>query len=253
MRNIKMLIEYDGSKYKGWQKQGNESNSTNSRDVLTIQGKLESVLSIMTNEEISVIGCGRTDAGVHALNYTANFHTNSNMQTEKMAEYLYKYLPEDIQIKSIKDCSERFHSRYNALSKTYIYKINNSNRRNVFNRKYEYTVSENLNIENMLKAANYLIGTLDFQSFTTLKSKKKSTVKTIYSINISENSNLIEIEIRGKSFLWNMVRIICGTLIEVGKGNLNPEDMETILLQKKRQEAGPNAPAHALFLKDVEY
>lgn len=249
MRNIKMLIEYDGSKYKGWQKLGEANESNN----MTIQGKLESVLSIMAGEDISVIGCGRTDAGVHALNYTANFHTNSNLTTEKMAEYLYKYLPEDIQVKSIKDCSERFHSRYNALSKTYIYRINNKSRINLFTRKYEYTVAEALNIDKIKKAASYLIGTHDFQSFTTLKSKKKSTVKTIYSINITKTDDLIEIEIKGNSFLWNMVRIICGTLIEVGKGVLEPESIKDILNQKKRQEAGPNAPAHALFLKDVEY
>lgn len=249
MRNIKMRIEYDGSKYKGWQKLGEANESNN----MTIQGKLESVLSIMAGEDISVIGCGRTDAGVHALNYTANFHTNSNLTTEKMAEYLYKYLPEDIQVKSIKDCSERFHSRYNALSKTYIYRINNKSRRNLFTRKYEYTVAEALNIDKIKKAASYLIGTHDFQSFTTLKSKKKSTVKTIYSINITKTDDLIEIEIKGNSFLWNMVRIICGTLIEVGKGVLEPESIKDILNQKKRQEAGPNAPAHALFLKDVEY
>lgn len=252
MRNIKMLIEYDGSKYKGWQKLGNESNEASTKDI-TIQGKLESVLSIMTNEDISVIGCGRTDAGVHALNYTANFHTNSDLSTDKMSEYLYKYLPEDIQVKSIKDCSERFHSRYNALSKIYVYKINNKDKRNVFNRKYEYTVYEALNVQKMINAVEYLIGTHDFQSFTTLKSKKKSTVKTIYSINIFKNTDLIEIEIKGNSFLWNMIRIICGTLIEVGKGNLKPEDVKIILDQKSRQEAGPNAPAHALFLKEVEY
>lgn len=252
MRNIKMLIEYDGSKYKGWQKLGNEANEALTKDV-TIQGKLESVLSIMANEDISVIGCGRTDAGVHALNYTANFHTNSDLSTEKMSEYLYKFLPEDIQVKSIKDCSERFHSRYNALSKTYVYKINNKYKRNIFNRKYEYTVCEALNVQKMIDAAEFLIGTHDFQSFTNLKSKKKSTIKTISSINIFKDGNLIEIEIKGNSFLLNMIRIICGTLIEVGKGNITPKDVITILEQKKRQEAGPSAPAHALFLKEVEY
>ena len=245
MRNIKMLIEYDGSKYKGWQKLTSEDP--------TIQGKLENVLSIMADEEVSVIGCGRTDAGVHALNYTANFHTNSNLTTEEMSDYLYKYLPEDIQVKSIKDCSERFHARYNALSKTYLYRINNNDKRNIFSRKYEYNIVVILDINKMVEASEFLVGTHDFQSFTTLKSKKKSTVKTIYSINIIKNDNIIEIEVKGNSFLWNMVRIICGTLIEVGKGNLKPSNMEKILNQLKRQDAGPNAPAHALFLKEVEY
>lgn len=245
MRNIKMLVEYDGSKYKGWQKLD--------KDTLTIQGKLESVLSIMADEDISVIGCGRTDAGVHALNYTANFHTNSSLTTEYMSDYLYKYLPEDIQVKSIKDCSERFHARYNALSKTYLYNINNNEKRSVFNRKYEYNVTEHLDINKMIEATNYLVGTHDFQSFTTLKSKKKSTVKTIYSIDIIKSDNIVSIEVKGNSFLWNMVRIICGTLIEVGKGNLKPNDIEKILKEQKRQEAGPMAPAHALYLKEVEY
>lgn len=245
MRNIKIVLEYDGTRYKGWQKLTN--------DDMTIQGKIENVLSIMTNEQISVIGCGRTDAGVHALNYTANFHTNSNLTTQEISEYLYKYLPEDIQIKSIKDCSERFHARYNALSKTYMYKINNSNKRNIFNRKYEYNVINPLDIDKMTEASKYLIGTHDFQSFTTLKSKKKSTVKTIYSIDIKKFNDEISIEIKGNSFLWNMVRIIVGTLIDVGKGNILPNDVERILNECKRQEAGPNAPSLGLFLKEVEY
>ncbi|QSX05517.1 tRNA pseudouridine(38-40) synthase TruA [Sedimentibacter sp. zth1] len=194
-------------------------------------------------------GCGRTDAGVHALNYTANFHTNSNMATEKMYDYLYKYLPDDIQVKSIKDCSERFHSRYNALNKTYLYKIYNSNYRNIFSRRFEYNAIEPLDIDKMLEASKFLVGTHDFQSFTTLKSKKKSTIKTIYSIDILKKGNNIDIEINGNSFLWHMVRIIVGTLLEVGKGNIIPTDIERILNERKRQEAGPNAPAHGLFLK----
>lgn len=245
MRNIKMIIEFDGSRYKGWQKLDG--------DTLTIQGKIENVLSRMIGEEISVIGCGRTDASVHALNYTANFHTNSNMKTDDMYSYLYKYLPEDIQVKSIKDCSERFHSRYNALSKTYLYKINNNKIRSVFDRKYEYNINEPLDINKMRDACQYLIGTHDFQSFTILKSKKKSTVKTINYINISNKDGLMQIEINGNAFLWHMVRIIVGTLVEVGKGNISPNDIKKILGECKRQEAGPNAPAHGLFLKEVEY
>jgi len=245
MRNIKMIIEYDGSRYKGWQKQ--------TAEIKTLQGRLEITLCSMTKEEVQLIGCGRTDAGVHALNYTANFHTDCSMNVDDMMEYLNDNLPDDIAIKSIKDASERFHARYNILSKTYLYRINNSSYKNVFERHYVYNIVEKLNLEVMRDCAQVLSGTHDFQSFTTLKSKTKSTVRTINYINIIEKNNLIEIEINGNGFLWNMVRIILGTLIEAGKGKTKPEDIENILNAKIRSEAGPMAPAKALFLKDVEY
>ncbi len=245
MRNIKMIIEYDGSRYKGWQKQ--------TQDINTLQGKLEDVLSKMTGEEIQLVGCGRTDTGVHALNYTANFHTMSQKSTVEMHKILNDKLPDDIFIKSIKDASERFHARYNILSKTYMYRINNSSNKMVFDRKYMHHINEKLNLDSMRKCSEVLIGTHDFQSFTTLKSKTKSTVRTINYIDISQKENIIEIEVNGNGFLWNMVRIILGTLIEAGKGNLEVKDVENILNSKKRSEAGPMVPAKALFLKDVEY
>lgn len=245
MRNIKMIIQYDGTRYKGWQKQTESIN--------TVQGKLENILSNMVGEDIQLVGCGRTDTGVHALNYTANFHTNSNMNVEDMESYLIKNLPDDIALLSIKNASERFHARYNIISKTYLYKINNSTTKNVFERKYIHNISEALDLEKMKQCASILVGTHDFQSFTTLKSKTKSTVRTINYINIEENNNILEISVNGNGFLWNMVRIILGTLIEAGKGNLNANDVENILNAKKRAEAGPMVPAKALFLKDVEY
>lgn len=245
MRNIKMLLEYDGSRYKGWQKQ--------KEDTVTIQGKLENVLSKMTGEEIQVIGCGRTDAGVHAENYVANFRTNSTLSTEMMLNYLYEFLPEDIVVKSLKDTSERFHARYNVKSKTYVYTINNSKFRDVFNRRYVYHLEDRLNLEAMRKASEFLIGTHDFKSFTNLKSKNKSTIKTIHYIKISENHNIIEIEVNGNSFLFNMVRIIAGTLIEVGLGNLEISEVKRILDAKKRSEAGAIAQAKGLRLRCVEY
>jgi tRNA pseudouridine38-40 synthase len=245
MRNIKMIIQYDGTRYKGWQKQ--------TEDINTIQGKLESILSNMTGEEIQLVGCGRTDTGVHAQNYTANFHTNSTMNTDDMYKYLNDKLPDDIAVMSIKNASERFHSRYNILSKTYMYRINNSTVKNVFDRKYIHNIEEKLDIEKMRECAAVLVGTHDFQSFTTLKSKTKSTVRTVNFISIEDNEGIIEIDVNGNGFLWNMVRIILGTLIEAGKGKLNPEDVKTILEAKKRADAGPMVPAKALFLKDVEY
>ena len=245
MRNIKMIIEYDGSRYKGWQKQ--------TKDVNTIQGRMEDILSEMTGEEIQLIGCGRTDAGVHALNYTANFHTNSTINNEDILIRLNDKLPDDIGVKSLRNASERFHSRYNILSKTYLYRINNSGYNNVFGRKYIHNVREKLDLDKMRECAELLIGTHDFQSFTSLKTKTKSTVRTINYITISEIDNTIEIDINGNGFLWNMVRIILGTLIEAGKENLNKDEMLVILNAKKRSDAGPMVPAKGLFLKDVEY
>ena len=245
MRNIKMIIEYDGSRYKGWQKQ--------TKDVNTILGRMEDILSEMTGEEIQLIGCGRTDAGVHALNYTANFHTNSTINNEDILIRLNDKLPDDIGVKSLRNASERFHSRYNILSKTYLYRINNSGYNNVFGRKYIHNVREKLDLDKMRECAELLIGTHDFQSFTSLKTKTKSTVRTINYITISEIDNTIEIDINGNGFLWNMVRIILGTLIEAGKGNLNKDEILVILNAKKRADAGPMVPAKGLFLKDVEY
>lgn len=239
-----MILQYDGTRYKGWQKQ--------TEGVNTVQGKLENIINKMVGEEVQLVGCGRTDAGVHALNYTANFHTNSNMDIEDMFKCINESLPEDIALLSLKNASERFHARYNILSKTYSYRINNSNIKNVFD-KYVYNVKEELDLEKMKLCAGVLTGTYDFQSFTTLKSKTKSTVRTINYISIETKGNIIEIDVNGNGFLWNMVRIILGTLIEAGKGNLDLDDVEQILNAKKRAEAGPMVPAKALFLKDVEY
>ncbi len=248
MRNLKIVIEYDGSRYKGWQKQNQKDNN-----VSTIQDKIENVLSKMAEEDIQVIGCGRTDSGVHAENYVANFHTNCELSIDTMLNYLYEFLPEDIVVKSMKDTNERFHARYNVKSKTYVYRINNNKFRNVFNRKYLYHTDEKLNLNEMRNASEVLIGTHDFQSFTSLKHGTKTTVRTINYINITENSGVIEVEVNGNGFLLNMVRIITGTLLEVGKGKLKPIDVEKILNEKKRSEAGPIAQAKGLFLRDVQY
>ena len=245
MRNLKMTISYDGFKYKGWQKQKETD--------LTIQGKIEAVLSKMTGEAIQIVGCGRTDSGVHAENYIANFHTKSPFTTDTILDYLYEYLPEDIGVKSIEEVPERFHARYNVKSKTYVYRINNQKFRDVFNRKYTYHLAEKLDLSEIRKATEVLIGSHDFQSFTNIKNSDKSTIRTINFINIIEKDGLLDIEVNGNGFLWNMVRIIVGTLIEVGKGNLKPKEVEKILNEKKRWEAGPLAQAKGLFLRDVTY
>lgn len=250
MRNIKMILQYDGTRYKGWQKQNQKGNT-----VVTIQGKLENVLSKMTGEEIDVIGCGRTDTGVHAESYVANFFTNTNMSIEEIEAYLLEYLPEDIVIKEIKETTQRFHSRFNAKEKTYIYNIQNTKYQDVFTKRYSYHVEKKLNIKNIIEGSKYLLGTHDFRSFTNLKVKKdkKSTIRTIKSIDITEKNGLIKIEITGNGFLLNMVRIIVATLIEVGLGLRKPTDIKDILEAKNKEMSANKAPAKGLTLKNVEY
>lgn len=249
MRNIRMTIQYDGSRYKGWQKQ-----NIKGMDVSTIQGKIEKVLSKMTGEEIQVIGCGRTDTGVHADKYTANFKTNSNKNIKDMSKYLHEFLPEDISVISLRDVSDRFHSRLNAISKTYVYTIDNNRFANVFIKKYAYHVEGQLNIEKMKEASKYFIGTHDFKGFSGVKDKsKKSTVRTINYINITEKDNIIKIEYNGNGFLINMVRILSGTLINVGKGKIEPEDIKKMLQSKQRSELAVKAPAKGLCMKEVNY
>lgn len=249
MRNIKMTIQYDGTRYKGWQKQNIKGTS-----VVTIQDKLEKLLSKMTGEEIQVVGCGRTDSGVHAKNYTANFKTNSDLTIKEMLEYVEKYLPEDIVIKSMKDVNERFHSRLNVLSKTYVYTIDNNMYPDVFMRKYATHIGEKLNTENMIEVSKLFLGTHDFQSFTNLKAKNgKSTIRKINYINIKEENNIITLEFNANGFLLNMVRILTGTLIEVGKGNLTFSTVEKILNDKKRNDICPKALAKGLCMESVEY
>lgn len=249
MRNIMMKIQYDGSRYKGWQKQNIKGAS-----VSTIQDKIENVLSRITGESIQVIGCGRTDTGVHADNYIANFKIEGDIRIEAMMPALKMYLPEDIVVKEMSVVSTRFHSRLNVLSKTYEYTIDNNEYADVFLRRYAYHIEEKLNVNAMKKASRILIGTHDFQSFTSLKPKNgKSTMRTINSIDIIEDNNIIKLKINGNGFLLNMVRIIVGTLIDVGKGKISINKFEEILNCKSRALAGEKAPGKGLCMKNVEY
>lgn len=245
MRNIKMTVEYDGSRYKGFQRLKDND--------MTIQGKIEAVLSKMANEDIEIIGSGRTDMGVHSYGQVVNFKTKSTDSIEKMQKYLYEYLPEDIVIRNIEEVGERFHSRYNAKSKVYLYRIDNNKFHNTFNRKYSYHVEKKLDIGLMREGSKYLIGEHDFTSFASSKSKKKSNVREIYSIEIQENKNLIEIYIDGNGFLYNMVRIIAGALVDVGLRKKTPEDIKAMLEVKNRVEASDTAPSKGLFLYKVKY
>lgn len=245
MRNIKMIVQYDGSNFKGFQRLKDNDN--------TIQGKIEDVLSKLTEEKIEIVASGRTDMGVHALGQVVNFKTNSTKSVEKIQKYLYKYLPESIVVTKIEEVDERFHSRYNAKSKIYMYRIDNNEFHNPFNRKYTYHLDKKLDIEKMQEASQYLIGEHDFSSFASSRSKKKSHVRKIEYIKIQEKNNLIEIYVKADGFLYNMVRIIVGTLIDAGLNKIKPEDVKDMLESKNRTAASDTAPAKGLYLLDVQY
>lgn len=245
MKNYKATIQYDGSRYQGWQSQKSTEN--------TIQGKLETVLAVMTGYPVDVIGSGRTDAGVHAHGQTANFHLHEAWEEEAVRDYLNRYLPADIAVTELKEVDDRFHSRFHARSKTYLYRIHTGKIPDVFARKYVYHYSTPLDVERMRLAASYLIGTHDFLSFCSNKRGKKSTVRTIGEIAMEETGQELRIYYTGDGFLQNMVRILTGTLIEVGDGRREPEETERILKAKDRKLAGYTAPACGLTLLSVEY
>ena len=243
--NYKMIIAYDGTRYYGWEHQPNTD--------MTIQGKLESVLSQMTGEQIDVIGAGRTDAGVHAKGMAANAHMQTSMTPDEICDYMNRYLPEDICVMEVRIASERFHSRYNAKRKVYLYKIDNNEYPNPFNRKYTCHVPKKIDLDKMRAVADVLVGEHDFTSFCSSRSKKKSHVREIYSISINENNGLIEIYVEGNGFLYNMVRIIAGTLIDAGHNKITPEEVKNLLELKDRSKSPETAPSKGLFLYRVKY
>lgn len=247
MRNIKLVIEYDGSRYDGWQRLGKNSSQT------TIQGKLEEVLKKMTGEDIELTGSGRTDAGVHAYAQVANFHTDTKLRCYEIKHYLNRYLPRDIAVKDVSEADERFHSRLNVKSKKYIYRIAIGDVPCVFDRKYTYYCFDRLDVERMKQAAAYLIGRHDFKAFSSVKKTNKSTIREIYDIDIYSDGREIQVTVHGNGFLYNMVRIIVGTLMEIGAGDREPEEMKSILESRNREMAGPTAAASGLFLLEVEY
>ena len=226
MNNYRITIQYDGTRYRGWQSQ----NSTDE----TIQGKLTDVLSKMAGEDVAVIGSGRTDAGVHARGQVANFYLSNVWDTEEILDYLNRYLPEDIAVIRAEQVDDRFHSRYQAKSKTYLYRIHTGRIPEVFERRYVYDYQTPLDAERMKKAAHLLIGTHDFRAFCGNKKMKKSTVRTIYEIHIEETEQELQISYTGDGFLQNMVRILTGTLIEIGDGRREPEEITEILEAKDR-------------------
>lgn len=245
MKNYKITIQYDGTRYRGWQSQ----HSTDE----TIQGKFTEVLNRMTGENVVVIGSGRTDAGVHAYGQVANFYLRDAWEEENLRDYLNRYLPEDIAVLSVEKVDERFHSRYQAKGKRYLYRIHTGSIPEVFERKYVYDYQVPLCTERMKQAAKRLIGTHDFRSFCGNKKMKKSTVRTIYDICIEEAEGELRIYYTGDGFLQQMIRILTGTLIEIGDGRRKPEEIEKILAAKDRAYAGYTAPACGLALLEVIY
>ncbi len=264
MKNFRFLVSYDGTKYDGWQRQGNTDR--------TIQGKIEAVLNRLFAVPVETHGSGRTDAGVHARGQVANFWVEETVLKQAVARlsggkgqtgvdgqcaaiqtYLNEYLPEDICVRNVTVVPERFHSRLSAVGKTYCYRIHTSPLKPVFDRKFVWWLPESLDVASMRQAAGLLVGTHDFMSFCGNPKMKKSTVRTIDALEITEDDQGLTIRVHGDGFLQNMVRILTGTLVEVGRGKIAPQSMPEILASKKRSAAGPMAPAQGLCLEQVDY
>lgn len=245
LTNYKLLIQYEGTRYRGWQSQeGTEE---------TIQGKLTRILERMTGDKVELKGAGRTDAGVHARGQVAHVRLRTVLSPQEIRDYLNRYLPEDIGVLKVTVVDNRFHSRLHAVGKTYVYRIWNSQVPNVFLRRFAAQVEEPLDVEAMRKAAARLVGTHDFLSFCTRRKIKKSTVRTVEEILIEELEGEIRLTYRGNGFLYHMVRILTGTLVEVGLHLRVPEEMEEIFQAKSRERAGRLMPGKGLILWSVEY
>lgn len=245
MTNYGIKLQYDGTRYSGWQKQGNTDN--------TIQGKLEAVLSKMTETKIEVHGSGRTDAGVHAMAQVANFKCDTTNSMDEIMKYLNEYLPLDIRVTSIWEAAPRFHARLNASKKHYRYILDTNENQDVFTRKLVTHMPGDYDLDAMEEAAKILCGEHDFKSFCENKHMKKPTKRTIYDINITEKDGVLTFDFTGNGFLYHMVRVLTGTLIEVGLHKKRPTDVEHILIAKSRPAAGFTAPPQGLYLVDVEY
>jgi tRNA pseudouridine38-40 synthase len=244
MKNYKMTISYDGTRYYGWEHQPD-------RD--TIQGKLESVLQIMCGTFVDVIGAGRTDAGVHAKAMTANAVMDTDMSPDEIRDYLNRYLPDDIAVLEVREASERFHARYKAVGKTYCYTCFDGDVKPVFNRRYVTRLSEKVDVAKMQEAAAILEGCHDFKSFCGNPKMKKSTVRIVDKIEIKRKKDYIYFTFHGTGFLQNMVRILVGTLLQAGRGEIPPENVQEILDACDRSKAGPTAPPEGLCLVKVDY
>lgn len=243
--NYGLWIQYEGTRFEGWQKQN--------RTDQTIQGKIEAVLSRMFDETIEIQGAGRTDAGVHALGQVANFHTEKQVSCQWIKQEMNRYLPVDIGILEVRQMPERFHSRLCAKEKVYRYRIGLEKEKNVFEYRWLYGIYDPLDLEAMRAAAQLLSGTHDYRSFCSNRRMKKSTVRTVSSIEIEKKGAELWLTFTGDGFLYHMVRILVGTLVEVGRGERTVQSMVQILEGKDRQLAGKTAPAQGLTMVEVRY
>lgn len=244
MRNFKLTIQYDGSRYHGFQIQP---------EAITIQKAVEDTLSSITKEDIHINGCSRTDAGVHAVMYVCSFFTDFRIPPERLPIVLNAKLPNDIIALECTEVPMDFHARFDTSCKTYRYRINTEPNPQVFTRNFEWQLKKTLDVINMKKASKYIVGTHDFACFMTSGSDVQSTLRTVFDLNIVENNSYVEIYIKADGYLYNMVRIITGTLVNVGLGKIRPEELENIIASKSRENAGPTAPPQGLALYKVEY
>lgn len=245
MRNIKVLIEYDGTNYHGFQRQ--------TEDLPTIQQVLEETLEQLTKHPVTIIGAGRTDAGVHARGQVINFRIDCGIPLDKIPLAMNRLLPGDIVVLAAEEAQETFHAQFRAKRKVYRYHIYNSRIPSAFDRLYSYHVPHKLDLDKMRDAAEYIVGEHDFSAFKAAGAKTKTSVRTVYKLDIDDSSPHIYLTVEGNGFLYNMVRIITGTLLYVGKGKLTPEDVRRFVETGKREEAGPTVPPQGLCLMEVKY
>ena len=245
MNNYKLTLSYDGTRYRGWQRQGNTEN--------TIQAKVEGALSRILGQSVEVSGSGRTDAGAHARMQVVSFRAATELTVQEILSRLRISLPEDIAANDLTIAAPRFHARLSCVGKTYIYRVQNSEVPNVFERKFMYRVSEALDVAAMESAAKILLGEHDFTAFQSNKRMKKSAVRRIDAIDITRHGEEIRFTVSGDGFLYNMVRIIVGTLLEAGAHRMSAEDVRYALDSKVRENAGPTVPAQGLCLWEIFY
>lgn len=244
MKNYKITIQYEGTRFQGWQRQTSTEN--------TVQGKLEAILTLMCGRPVEINGAGRTDSGVHAKAQVANFRIDTEKTTDEIMDYLNRYLPEDIAVVAIEETEERFHARLWAKGKHYRYRIRTTPVPDVFSRKYVYALPETFDIAAMQCACEVLSGEHDFRAFTSNHRIKKSTVRNI-NIMLTKTDEEIILDYTGDGFLYHMVRILTGTLIEVGRKERNPEELEAVFREGDRSKAGYLVPAQGLTLMEVYY
>lgn len=245
MSRYKLTLCYDGTRYRGWQKQGNTDN--------TIQQKLETALSRLLEQPIEVAGCGRTDAGVHAREQVCSFDAQGLGDPARLLKALREVLPEDIGALSLEEAPPRFHARLSCTEKSYVYRVWTSDTPNVFERRYLLPHPEPLDLAAMREAASFVCGRHDFSAFCSLSRMKKSAVRELRHVEITQRGDEVQLRFTGDGFLYHMVRILTGTLLEVGEGKRAPEALAQILASRERAQAGPTAPARGLTLWEIRY